>query len=116
MQSSNVAWISDLMSTVVLPLDCRSCWQYLRKLEVLPVGLYVVPFEEGQPRTVRAAAVVVGVLTDDVDEVVEVVEDVVVEEIDVDDAEELDADETGDEVDCAETEDVDEAGSGVPEV
>lgn len=72
-----------------------------------------MPFEEGQPRTVRAAAVVVGVLTDEVDEAVEVV---LVEEVDIDDTGELDADDTGGEVDCAETEDVDEAGSRVSEV
>ena len=77
------------------------------------MGVYVVPFEEGQPRAARAAAVVVGVLTDDVDEVVEVV---LVEEADVDDTDELGADEVWREVDCAETEEVDEAGSGVAEV
>lgn len=59
------------MSTTILLLDCRSCWQYLRKEEVLPFGVYVVPFWEGQPRIMRAAAVVVGVLTEDVEDMVE---------------------------------------------
>lgn len=88
------------MSTVALPLDCRSCWQYLRKLEVLPEGVYVVPFAEGQPRTVRAAAVVVGVLAEEVKDVVEVV---LVEEVEVGDADEVDPDEVEDNVDCTET-------------
>lgn len=80
---------------------------------MLPAGVYVVPLAEGQPRTVRAAAVVVGVLTDDVDELVEVV---LVEEVETEDTEDVEAEEVGDELDCAETEEVDEAGSGVPEV
>ncbi|KAH7343057.1 aryl-alcohol dehydrogenase [Rhexocercosporidium sp. MPI-PUGE-AT-0058] len=77
------------------------------KLEVLPEGVYFVPFAEGQPRTVRAAAVVVGVLTVDVEDCVEVV---VVEEVDPDEVE--------DNVDCAETDDEDEVetGSGAPEL
>ena len=97
------------MSTVALPLDCRSCWQYLRKSELLPEGVYVVPLAEGQPRTTSAAAVVVGVLAVDVDDSV-VVE--LMEEVEVEDAEYVDVDEVEDSVACVETDDDDEVEAG----
>lgn len=79
------------MSTVAPLLDWRSCWQYLRNDHELLLGVYDVPFADGQPSIARAAAVVVGVLIEDV---VLIEKEEGVEEVEVEDWDD-EEDETG---------------------
>ncbi|XMA15245.1 hypothetical protein WAI453_008036 [Rhynchosporium graminicola] len=95
--------------------DCKSLWQYLKNVDDDPGVVYLVLFAAGQPRIDRATAVVVGILTEKVEDKDDFELIVEVEAEDVKDAVEVAAEASEDKVDCAETEEEGEI-TGTPEV